>query len=98
MLMWVRSKDEDFNNIEKIQLCYICKEKILEYLKSNGFNKETVNVFNEKGYLRGNRKYYNLTKDIKLVQSLNTCEKSINIIIKKEILFKLADKVITKKY
>lgn len=97
MIMLVKSKDKYFNNLQKIELIYISKEKIINYLKNKGFNNEIIKEFENNSVIFNNNKI-SYMKDLKIVQSLQTVEKSINILISKEDLINLADRTFVKIY
>jgi hypothetical protein len=101
-ILWFRS-DENLDNIETFDLCYISKQAIIEYIRSVGYYDGILDDFvgywagnNTKDshlYCKnGNRLYRKLRNGVRIVQSLQyEVESPINIVIPRDTLYTLAE-------
>lgn len=91
MLVWLRSTDEELNDIYRLEMAFLSRKAVLEYLSDNGVDIKTIlNEFEEKAKNNGAKRELVINKNIKVVQSLKLYEAPINILITKDVLLSLA--------
>ena len=104
LLLWFKS-DKDINKITSYTAALISKKKLIKYLESIGVDIDNeiyfFNSYWKKPYPSPrfhsdeNKKSEDIKAGIRMVQSFNKKECPINMIIPKEILLKVADKVLS---
>lgn len=94
-LVYVRAKDEDLNNITRLEILIIPKKSVLSYLKVLGLDdKEKVEgVLSGYGRRDGNKIECKVSERVKIVQSLRFKNAPVNIIINKQLLYSWAHRV-----
>lgn len=91
MLVWLKATDESLENIYQLEMAFIEKDAIVNYLAENGVDLNTIlDEFFENCTEKENKKEMIINRNIKVVQSLKFLEAPVNIIISKDVLLSLS--------
>lgn len=93
MLVWLRASDEELRDIYYLDVMFISKKSIKDYLAEKGvIITQILSEFDEKAMFvhKGKNREMKLENGLKVVQSLKFYEAPINILIPKSDLRKLA--------